>query len=114
MLVIVSNYHLHLFSSNYYFSECFEWKKYQKIALLIFLAVVAIIHQRDGTSDRALASMAMTFIGLLGILFYRILAMMSGIGFRERLARDYGSPNHAGPYAFLLDVTSHYLCNVDF
>jgi len=85
-------------------------EKHQKIALLIFLAVVAIIYQRDGTSDRALASMAMTFIGLLGILFYRILAMMSGIGFRERLARDYGPPNHAGPYAFFCWMLYLIIC----
>lgn len=85
-------------------------EKHQRIALLIFLVVVAILYQREGFSDRGLASMAMTFIGFLGILFYRILAVMSGIGFRERLARDYGSPNHAGPYAFFCWILYLIIC----
>jgi len=85
-------------------------ERHQKIAFLIFLAVVAIIYQREGTTDRALASMAMTFIGLFGVLFYRILAMMSGMGFRERLASDYGSPNHAGPYALFCWILYLIIC----
>jgi len=85
-------------------------ERHQKIAVVIFLLVAVIIYQREGTSDRALASMIMTTVGLLGILFYRILAMMSGIGFRERLARDYGSPNHAGPYAFFCWILYLIIC----
>jgi len=37
---------------------------------------------------------------LIPIIFYKFIAWLSSFGFMEMLARDHGSENHPGPYAF--------------
>lgn len=74
-------------------------EKHQRIALIIFAAVIGYAYWRDG-SQEAFAKGLILLMFLLGILFYRITAFFSGFGFPEYFARDFGSENRPGPYAF--------------
>ena len=50
--------------------------------------------------QEALAKGLILLIFLLAILFYKVVAWFSGFGFPEYFARDFGSDNKPGPYAF--------------
>ncbi len=89
----------------------FALEKHQKIAILVWLVVVIIVVIRDGQEDAILAG-GILFIILLAILFYRLVAWLSGFGFPEYFAKDFGSENHPGPYAvffWLLFVAACFL-----
>ncbi len=74
-------------------------EKHQRIALLIFVAVTGYVLWRD-PQQQALAKGLILLVFLLPILFYRLVAWLSGFGFPEYFARDFGSANRPGPYAF--------------
>ena len=74
-------------------------EKHQRIALLIFVAVVSFVAFRDG-NDHAINAGLGLLAFLLPILFYRMLAWLASFGLPEIFAKDYGSENHPGPYAF--------------
>ena len=71
---------------------------HKKVALTLFLLSVWHVGEREGF-DEALGGAIVLFAFLVPILFYRTIAYFSGFGFPEYFARDYGSANHAGPYA---------------
>ncbi|MCF6263014.1 MAG: hypothetical protein L3J24_05435 [Xanthomonadales bacterium] len=52
----------------------------------------------------AIEKSVLLFAALLPILLYKFLAWMSGFGFFEAFARDYGTENSPGPYAFFFWV----------
>ena len=81
----------------------FTLERHQKIAIILFIAVAAFLLMRDGT-DKALAGCLGLFATLLPIIFYRTIAYFAGFGFPEVFAKDYGSENHPGPYAFFFWV----------
>lgn len=74
-------------------------EKHQRIAIVIFLAVVGYVYWRDEQQE-ALAKALILLAFLTGILIYRITAWLSGFGLPEYFARDFGSENRPGPYAF--------------
>lgn len=74
-------------------------ESHQRNALLIFVAVLLYAVWRDGR-DEGLIKGLILFIFLVPIIFYRLVAWLSSFGFPEYFARDFGSDNHPGPYAF--------------
>lgn len=72
---------------------------HQRNSLLIFLAVAGYAVWRDG-SDVGLVKALVLLMFLIPIVFYRLVAWLSGFGFPEYFARDFGGDNHPGPYAF--------------
>ena len=75
-------------------------ERHQKIAIGLYLFTTAYLFARDDF-DQALGKSLALLILLLFIIFYRIMADFAGFGFPEVFAKDYGSENHPGPYAFL-------------
>jgi len=75
-------------------------ERHQLAATGLFLAAAATVLWRDGPSDIAVAKILILFVVLLTIWFYRIFAWLASFGFPEYFARDFGSKNHPGPYAF--------------
>jgi hypothetical protein len=73
--------------------------RHKFIAISIFLVVTAFVFWRDEPSQ-ALARTLILLVFLLGILLDRLVAFFSGFGFPEYFARDFGSENRPGPYAF--------------
>ena len=73
-------------------------ERHQKVAVAIFVLVVAYTSLSFGFIV-ALKGNAILMVFLLPILLYRMLGFLSGFGFPEYLARDFGSENHPGPYA---------------
>ena len=71
-------------------------EKHQRIALLIFVAVCGYAYWRDVPEE----ALAKGLIFLFAILFYKVVAWLSSFGFPEYFARDFGSENRPGPYAF--------------
>jgi len=74
-------------------------EKHQRIAVLIWLAVAGYVYWRDPQQE-ALAKGLLLFLFIVPIVFYRLVAWLSSFGFPEYFARDFGSENHPGPYAF--------------
>ena len=74
-------------------------EKHQKIALVIFVLLVIYSSLTRGFMV-ALPQNGILFILFVLILLYKLIAYHSGFGFHESLARDFGSENHAGAYAF--------------
>lgn len=72
---------------------------HKKIALGLFFAVVIYTSQRDGFGE-ALMGHLILVVFLIPILFYQTVAYFAGFGFPEFFARDFGSENSPGPYAF--------------
>jgi len=74
-------------------------EKHQIYAVLIYLLVIFYLVTTAGFEQSISRGGALLAILLL-ILFYRTIAYFSGWGFPEVFARDYGSENNPGPYAF--------------
>ena len=74
-------------------------EKHQRIAIGIYLTVIELGGLRGGLHE-AMVDGIILLPFLLAILFYRLIAYFSGFGFPEYFARDFGSDNHPGPYAF--------------
>ena len=75
-------------------------EKHQKIAILIFVAVIAIVYFRDGSEELLGTSMTLA-AALCGVLFYRFFAFLGSFGFMEYFARDYGAKNQSIVFAVL-------------
>lgn len=84
-------------------------ERHQYIALLIFCVAVPVIWITDGR-DEALRDGTALFIALLLILSYRLIARLAGFGFPEIFAKDYGGPNHPGPYAVVFWILFIVVC----
>ncbi len=84
-------------------------ERHQSIAILIFCASTLVIWLMDGREE-ALLDGAIMFMPLLLILIYRLIARLAGFGIPEIFAKDYGSVNHPGPYAFLFWVLFIVVC----
>jgi hypothetical protein len=74
-------------------------ERHQVIALLIYIIMVSLQYLRAG-EDEAFKTAQLLLACLVPIFLYRVFAYFSGFGFPEIFAKDYGSENHAGPYAF--------------
>ncbi len=84
-------------------------ENHQKYALLIFAGVVGLIWLLDGKTE-AVDDGAILFAFLIPIFAYRIIAFFSGFGFPEFFAKDFGSENNPGPYAFFFWVLYLIAC----
>jgi len=74
-------------------------ERHQVVALVIYLVMVAVIGLRAGV-DGVIEQGGILFMFLLPILFVRVIAYYSSFGFWEFFAKDFGSGNSPGPYAF--------------
>ena len=70
---------------------------HKMLALAIYLLVVGFTWLAQGP-DVAWKEGLILGAFLLPIFFYRAIAWLSGFGFPEYFARDFGSQNHPGPY----------------
>ncbi len=68
-------------------------------AVAVFMAVAGVAVWRDGRDEGLVKALILALV-LVPLLFYRLVAWLSGFGFPEYFARDFGSANHPGPYAF--------------
>jgi hypothetical protein len=84
-------------------------ERHQQIAVLIAGIVFSILTLRNGF-DASIDEGVLLLISLVPILFYRLIAYLSGFGFPEVFAKDYGSENHSGPYAFFFWVLFLIVC----
>ena len=84
-------------------------ERHQQIAVLVASVVFAILTLRNGF-DASIEDGALLLISLVPIMFYRLIAYFSGFGFPEVFAKDYGSENHPGPYAFFFWILFLILC----
>jgi len=74
-------------------------EKHQIYAILISIAVTLLLIHNNGF-DNSIEKIYLVGISLCLILFYRIIAWLSAFIPIAGLAKDRGSPNHLGPYAF--------------
>ena len=86
-------------------------ENHQRNALMIFVGVVLFAIWRDGRDEGLLKGFVLLFF-LLPIFFYRLVAWLSSFGFPEYFARDFGSENHPGPYAFFFWLVYLIACGV--
>ncbi len=84
-------------------------EKHKAIAIAIFLAVAILSVVRDGLEE-AQHTVIILSMFLVPIMFYRFIAFLSGLGFPECFAKDYGSKNHPGPYAFFFWILFIVAC----
>ncbi len=84
-------------------------EKHQAVAVLIFILVITFVGYRDGY-EIAIEQGIILIQPLLAIIFYRLIARLSGIGFPECFAKDYGSENKSGPYAFFFWLLFIIVC----
>jgi len=68
------------------------------LALAIYLLVVGFTWLGQGDAVAWREGLVLG-IFLVPIFLYRTIAWLSGFGFPEYFARDFGSENHPGPYA---------------
>ncbi|MDH3716200.1 MAG: hypothetical protein OET44_20410 [Gammaproteobacteria bacterium] len=76
-------------------------QRHQYIALALFAFVSVILFARHGIGDEVMARVALLFVTLLPVLFYRQLASYSRFGFMQYFASDFRSGPHAAPFAVL-------------
>jgi hypothetical protein len=75
-------------------------ERHQLIATGIFISVALIVLWQHGPGNISVAKIFILFCALLPIWLYRLLAWLASFGFPEYFARDFGSRNQSGPYAF--------------
>ena len=84
-------------------------EKHKAIAIVIFLGVSTLCAVRDGR-EQAIGTVLILALFLIPIMFYRVIALLSSFGFPEVFAKDYGSENHPGPYAFFFWILFLIAC----
>ena len=84
-------------------------EKHKAIAIVMFLGVSTLCAVRDGR-EQAMNTVFILALFLMPIMFYRVIAFLSSFGFPEVFAKDYGSANHPGPYAFFFWILFLIAC----
>jgi len=84
-------------------------KKHQLIAILLFVVIVSYTTARNGLVQ-SLERIVYLLWALIPVLFYRLIAFFSGMGFWESKASDYGSVNSPVPYALFFWILYIIVC----
>jgi hypothetical protein len=85
-------------------------KKHKLIAIVIAIITLRVVYIREGLED-AIAPGIRIVGALIPVLISGFIASISGLGWEERFASDYGTEQLPGPFTLLFWMVFLFYCS---